>query len=184
MRTHTHTHTHTNLLVCATNYLSRDPRTRMLFSLHAKVDSGFISQTSTRIGEKKRELYFRHGALFISFHRNIDAPSMDKAEYRRRGLGKFNLRNPPAMHYRSVREIQQRRELRFAAIWPIRISISHIIRQSIDSYVDTPRKISWELRARLVTFRSKLRCREFAVVHYSCLKNLRKIPEEFFLLSV
>lgn len=50
--------------------LSRDPRTGVLFLLHAKADSRLISQTSTCIGKgEKKESHFRHDALFISFYR-------------------------------------------------------------------------------------------------------------------
>lgn len=135
--------------------LYREIHVRECFSrLREKTDSRLISQTSTcigRRGKKKKESYFRHGAHFISFHRALTDRRWIKPNIGR-GWASLNLRNLPGVHYRSVREIQRRRELRFAAIRLIRSPISHIIRRSIDSYVDTPRKIRRKTRARLVRF--------------------------------
>lgn len=140
------------------------------------LDGGFISQTSTDVGaeeeEKKNRISARRAshqfpsALTDHNRTSTDNPSIGRWQCN------FNLRNPPpdVLSGSSVRlnSASRRNAARSIDLSPI----SHIIRRSIDSYVDTPVRFSGKLAHDWSLFKASHDAdREFAIVR-NCMRHV------------
>lgn len=138
-----------------TRRLYRDLCTRIFSSLREgrfPTADVLISET-WRVSEGEKRIVFPLGALFISFRRHWRTITARRritrisAAAERRKRHNFNLRNPPSVLSERPRNSTLTRFLLCsnALNAPVRLPISHIIRRSIDSYVDTPLRSAWKL---------------------------------------